>query len=265
MVKKISFVLILSLCCYALDAKTAALNLTGNANRAKIESIFNDGSYIDEYGRINYTKIVNILRSNSLMTLNYSQPFHMNVLFEANSSPMLTLKIINQILSDLGYSYILTKSLTISGSHMFWSIELNTQSLLNPATLYEEFKKNRIYLQQVKRTGQFDYVYVLDTGNAIINAKTYQSNSTYSLSKPLTPYFLNIYKKNKIVISANNGDSWIALVKIFDRNLQLLKQIKSTKPEKRLTIELPPNAFYMVIDDVFSLENIKRGLKIYIE
>ena len=58
---------------------------------------------------------------------------------------------------------------------------------------------------------------------------------------------------------------WICSIKVLDRDLNLITQIKSDKPEKEIYIKFPPNSYYMLIDDAFSLENIKRGLKIYIE
>lgn len=77
--------------------------------------------------------------------------------------------------------------------------------------------------------------------------------------------FLNVSGKSSIEIKSRSNDSWIALVKILDKNLKLISQVKSDKKEKEIYLNFPDEAFYLIIDDVFSLENIKHGLTIYIK
>ena len=99
----------------------------------------------------------------------------------------------------------------------------------------------------------------------MLKTLTYESDTEVQLSKPLEPYFLNVSGKSSIEIKSRSNDSWIALVKILDKNLKLISQVKSDKKEKEIYLNFPDEAFYLIIDDVFSLENIKHGLTIYIK
>ena len=49
------------------------------------------------------------------------------------------------------------------------------------------------------------------------------------------------------------------------KNLNLIDEKQSNKAVNGLKVSLPQNAKYIMIDDAVSLENIKRGLKIYLE
>ena len=49
------------------------------------------------------------------------------------------------------------------------------------------------------------------------------------------------------------------------KNLNLIDEKQSNKAVNSLKVSLPQNAKYIMIDDAVSLENIKRGLKIYLK
>ena len=85
------------------------------------------------------------------------------------------------------------------------------------------------------------------------------------LSKPLEPYLIDASGAKSAVISASTEDRWSAVVRILDKNLNLLDEKQSNKAVNSLKVSLPQNAKYIMIDDAVSLENIKRGLKIYLE
>ncbi|AII14174.1 hypothetical protein CIG2463D_0308 [Campylobacter iguaniorum] len=235
-------------------------------NSAKISSLFaNEPSFVDINGNLNYDKIATTLRTNSLLNLNYSSPTHMQVTFRTSSSPMLFLKVISQSLNNLGYTYFLTKNFQTMDSGISWTVSINTQFLLNPGNLYNELMGNNTFIKDIQRTGQFSFIYDIDMSKTVLDTAAYESDANVELSKPLEPYFFNINGKKSIEITADSSDNWIALVKVFDRNLKLISQLKSDKKEKVIDIEFPSDAYYILIDDAYSLENIKHGLKIYIK
>ena len=85
------------------------------------------------------------------------------------------------------------------------------------------------------------------------------------LSKPLEPYLIDIGGAKLVKLGANEADHWWAVVRILDKNLNLLDEKRSEKEVKNLDVLLPSGAKYLMIDDANSLENIKYGLKIYLE
>lgn len=64
---------------------------------------------------------------------------------------------------------------------------------------------------------------------------------------------------------AKPGDNWFVNVKILDEDMVISAQTKRDKPLRSFTLPIPQNAYYIVISDAKkNLENIKRGLNIYI-
>ncbi|ARR02801.1 hypothetical protein [Campylobacter vicugnae] len=235
-------------------------------NRDKIDQIFAvESEFIDSNDNLNYAKITNALRVNSLLNLSYSQPINLEISFYSPTSDILMFKSVSEALKSLGYSYFLSKSLKSDTQGIVWQITMNSRFILDPGALYKELSKNYIFIKDIKRDGQFSFVYSIDATKAVLSTHQYISDIEYDLNKPLEPYFLNISNKSEALIKSYASDRWICVIKVLDRDLNLITQIKSDKPEKEVYIKFPPNSYYMLIDDAFSLENIKRGLKIYIK
>ena len=92
-----------------------------------------------------------------------------------------------------------------------------------------------------------------------------QFSQEVQLSKPLEPYLIDVSGAKTATIGADGEDRWSAIVRILDKNLNLLEEKRSDKAINSLKVSFPQNAKYLMIDDAVSLENIKRGLKIYLE
>ena len=92
-----------------------------------------------------------------------------------------------------------------------------------------------------------------------------QFSQEVQLSKPLEPYLIDVSGAKSAAISASAEDRWSAVVRILDKNLNLIDEKQSNKAVNSLKVSLPQNAKYIMIDDAVSLENIKRGLKIHLQ
>lgn len=270
MVKGIFFLFIFAFSCFGFDLHSNVKSIISEQvyakNRDKIEQLFaTQSEFIDSNGNPNYAKITNTLRVNSLLNLSYSRPVNLEIAFYSLSSDILMFKSVSEALKNLGYSYFLSKSLKSDTEGIIWQISMDSRFILDPGALYRELGKNQIFIKDIKRDGEFSYTYNIDASKAVLTTHRYISDVEFDLSKPLEPYFLNISGKSEALIKSYASDRWISVIKILDRDLKLITQIKSDKPEKEIYIKFPPNSYYMLIDDAFSLENIKRGLKIYIK
>lgn len=270
MVKSISLLFILAMSCFGFDLysniKSIISEQTYAKNRDKIEKIFAiQSEFIDNNGNPNYAKITNTLRINSLLNISYSKPVNLEIAFYSPTSDILMFKSISEALKSIGYSYFLSKSLKSNTEGIVWQISMSSRFILDPGTLYKELGKNQIFIKDIKRDGEFSFTYSIDASKAVLSTHDYISDIDFDLPKPLEPYFLNINQKSEALIKSYISDSWICDIRVLDRDLNLITQIKSDKPEKEIYIKFPPNSYYLLIDDAFSLENIKRGLKIYIK
>lgn len=270
MVRGIALYFILILSSFGADLRSNIKSIISEQiyaqNIDKIENIFaNQFEFIDNNGNLNYPKITNTLRVNSLLSLTYSMPVNLEISFYSPSSDILMFKSVSGALKSIGYSYFLSKSLKSDTEGIIWQISISSRFILDPGILYRELIKNNIFIKDIKRDGQFSFTYSIDASRAVLSTHRYISDVEFDLPRPLEPYFLNINDKSQALIKSHPSDSWICSIKVLDRDLNLITQIKSDRPEKEIYIKFPPNSYYMLIDDAFSLENIKRGLKIYIE
>ena len=142
---------------------------------------------------------------------------------------------------------------------------IDTKFIPDPGSLYAVLKESGTEITDINRPGELSYEYVIDASNSSINQTPVQFSQEVQLSKPLEPYLIDVSGAKSATISASAEDRWSAVVRILDKNLNLLEEKQTSKPVNSLKVSLPQNAKYIMIDDAVSLENIKRGLKIYLE
>ena len=265
MVKKFIVTAILACVCFGANVSEIVDGILGRSD-AKVSALFGDGrEYIDENGNPNIAKISNALKSNSLLTLSYKEKVNLEIQFiSKRNDPLLLIKIVKDALNSLGFNEILTTEFANAQSAI-WGIRLNTKFTLDPGSLYTALKESDTVIEAIERTDNFSYKYILDTSKSTLNLTPVEVGKEVELSKPLEPYFIDISGASKAQISAKDGDTWFALVRILDRNLNLIDEKKNYKKTTRINLTLPSNAKYITIDDINSLENIKRGLKIHIQ
>lgn len=239
--------------------------IIGEGN-AKTNALFGDGrEYIDEYGNADIAKISNKLKANQLLALSYKQKADLEIKFiSERQDPLLLIKITKDALNRLGYNEIFTTDFTNADASV-WGVRIPTKFMLDPGSLYTALKESGTQIKAIERTGEFSYKYIIDTSRSSLNATSVQTGQTTELSKPLEPYLIDVGGANKISISAQDGDNWFALVRILDRNLNLISERREAKKTAKISLALPKDAKYITIDDTISLENIKRGLKIYLQ
>ncbi|QCD53325.1 hypothetical protein [Campylobacter sp. RM16192] len=233
---------------------------------AKTTALFSDGlDYLDGSGRPDIAKISNTLKSNSLFPTSYKEKVNLDIQFISNqANPLLLIKIVKEALNSLGFNEILTTEFANTKATI-WGIRLNTKFMLDPGSLYTALKNTNTIISAIEKTGDFSYKYILDTSKSILNLTPLEIGKEIELSKPLEPYFIDVNDASKVEITAKNGDSWFALVRILDNNLNLIEEQRKNKKTNKINFILPSNAKYITIDDANSLENIKRGLKIHIQ
>jgi len=264
-VKKLILLAVSAAFCLAGSVVDIAGGLLGQ-NSAKATQLFGDGSaYLNASGKPDIAKISNVLKSNSLLRLSYKQNVKVNIKFiSRQNNPLLIMKIAKDALNGLGYNNILTSEFSNAGG-VLWGVTIDTKFIPDPGSLYAALKESSTEITDINRPGELSYEYVIDASNSSINQTPVQFSQEVQLSKPLEPYLIDASGAKSAVISASAEDRWSAVVRILDKNLNLLDEKQTSKPVNSLKVSLPQNAKYIMIDDAVSLENIKRGLKIYLE
>lgn len=73
---------------------------------------------------------------------------------------------------------------------------------------------------------------------------------------------LDLKNATNLIIDANDLDNWFPKIFFLDKNLNLIKAVKSENKNHHFSELIPNGAIYAIVSDMYSLDNIRRGLKI---
>lgn len=237
---------------------------TYRAKENLIKALFaNEEQFINKTTRKADTiKIVSTLKHNGLLPLSYKAAQTLNLTFKINTKPLLSMRLINDALESLGYTYYLTKSITKNGDDISWSVNINTQNIVDPIMLRKKLQAQGCQINSIKKHGSFSWIYSLQTDNARLKTIAIPSSSPQDLGRPSKPYWLHVQHAKGVKVQANPNDRWFPHITLFDDALTPIDEIISDTNQKNIHVKIPQNAKYIRIDDKFLLDNIKRGLKV---
>lgn len=268
MVKKLGLFLIscIFLTCMGANLSTKELvnHLVNDSSASKkINLLFANLDLEDENNNPNIAQIIDILRSNSLIKLNYESPKTLKLSFKAHADATIFFRLLNETLAKLGYVYFIPTQLIITDKNISYQIQITSQYILDPAIFYDYLKKNDIYITDIRRLGEFDYEYTLDFSKAVFHPNTTLVLGEYKqLGKPLQDYVFSLQGAKYIKIKASVLDTWFPKILFLDKNLNLVLAINEKVRKKAYEVRVPKEVEFVVLSDSFDLDNIKRGLEV---
>ena len=210
-------------------------------------------------------RILETLKENGLLQLFYPDTKSISLTFSAQENPMLFMRIVNESLQSMGYSYYLTRHIRESVDGIEWTIGISTQHLVDPVLLSRQIQSRGAQIQNVIRKSEWEWQYQIDTHNAKPKVEPYGFNTTIALGKPIQPYWINVSDAAKMRLRSHAADRWFPSIVFFDATLHIIEEIRHEEARATLHVSIPENAVYAKIEDRFTLDNIKRGLSLYLE
>ncbi|WP_200762731.1 hypothetical protein [Nitrosophilus alvini] len=231
-----------------------------------IEKIFENRNefYLDE-SHVDIVKVVQRLKENGLLKLFFNEPRKLIVTFRTNGYPLFFIKLVSDKLRELGYYYFLTYEARNEDDGFYWSISLTAEYAIDPVILSNALKKEGCLILDIRREDEERWVYTVDINGAYLDVLELEPNVKTKLKKPVSDYWLALPKGRKISIASMPGNSWYPRVAIYDKRLHLLKVYKKDEKTSWIVLRLPENAYYIKISDIYTLGNIKNGLKVVLE
>ena len=225
----------------------------------KDENKFYTGSQVDIH------KLLNVIKNNNLLPLDFktSMDLHLSFATEQNN-PLIFMKMLQNSLNALGYSMPSTQKVMRDASGYLWKVSLRTSSAIDPVLFAQELKKQGCYITQMKRYSKSNWRYNININNIDIVPENTLFNKKIRLKKPLNPYWIDIERARSITINSYKANSWHPYVVFYDRDLKVLDNMTKERKSYNEQLSIPRNAKYVKISDIYTLENIKRGLSIYI-
>ncbi len=232
-------------------------NLIGVLFKDKISFLRVDNSVDD-------IKVLKKLKDNGVLKLFYAKPQKLSLTFSTTENPLIFMRVINESLSSMGYNYFLTKRALKDYDGFLWEIIISTEHIVDPLILSKNLQERGCFLESVDRADKNKWIYVVDTDNIKIEALKIEANKTTELKKPIKPYWIDVESMKSISFSSKMADRWFPSIVFYDNKLHIVQDFQKDSATNRLKLKIPEDAKYAKVADLYTLDNIKRGISIYL-
>jgi len=229
-------------------------------NKDFIDIIFSPASNYYVQDRIDNVKIIKTLKENGLLNLFFDKPKELNLSFITSGSPIFFLKIMGDTLRDIGYYRYVTVSSNLNVSEFTWNISLNSEYATDPLILQQELLKRGCSIVDIERESSTRWSYSIDMSNGYLDVQKLYGFEQVVLKRSLYAHWLNIQEIENLYIKSSVRNSWYPYITYYDKSLHLLEVIKRDVRSKFIHLEIPPQAMYMKISDLYTLKNVKDPL-----
>lgn len=230
-----------------------------------IRILFKDKSaFLKDDSSVDDIKVLERLKDSGILKLFYAKPQKLDLTFSTKENSLIFMRVINESLSSMGYNYFLTKQALKNSNGFLWEIIISTEHIVDPLILSNRLEARGCYLESIDRTSESEWAYVVNTDNIKIDAKKVEANRTIKLKKPIKPYWIEVKNMKTISFSSKIADRWHPSIVFYDEKLNIVKDYKKDSSTNRLKIKIPIDAKYAKVADLYSLDNIKRGISIYL-
>lgn len=235
------------------------------AKKKFLNILFKDQQKFHVGSEVDIHKVLSTLKENSLIRLDYkrNRELHLSFATEQNN-PLIFIKMIQNSLNTLGYSTPTTEKVMRDSSGFLYKVNLKTSSAIDPVLFASELTKQGCYIAQMKRYSKVNWRYNINISDIDIVPNETIFNKKMALKKPLNPYWIDVEQAKTLTLSSSRGNSWHPYIVFYDRDLKILDTISKELKSYNERLSIPRGAKYVKISDIYTLENLKRGLSVYI-
>ena len=231
-----------------------------NDNKAFINVIFDPKSAYYIGDRVNVVKIIQTLKGNGLLKLFFKRPQSFNLTFETNGSPIFFVRIMDDVLSGIGYFRYVTTAAHLDTSEFSWTINITSEYMTDPIILQKALQKNGCNIIDITKNSAKKWTYIIDMNGGRLNVPTFEDGKEMQLRQILYPRWFNVSKIRSLKVRSSRRNHWYPYISYYDASLHLLKLLKLDKIYKSLSLIIPKSAKYMKITDLYTLKNLRDGL-----
>ncbi|MDF1883720.1 hypothetical protein JHD49_07215 [Sulfurimonas sp. SAG-AH-194-C21] len=233
---------------------------TYNENSEFIDVIFDPEFAFFEKDRINSVKVVQTLKENGLLKLFFAKPSELKLNFTTSGAPLFFVKLMGDTLRNIGYYRYVTTASNLDASEFTWKIALTSEYATDPLVLEQELKKSGCKIIDIERNSAYEWTYVIDMGQGFLDIEVLDPREVRSLKRSLYAHWINVSKIKHLKISSSRRNSWYPYISYYDSSLHLLKVIRKDKIYHNINLNIPQNAKYMKIADLYTMKNIRDEL-----
>lgn len=234
-------------------------------NLIKILFKNSDDFYKKSDGNVDSLKVIKVLKDNGLFKMFYKTPVSLNIEFITTKNPLIFMKVISESLDAIGYNYFLTSKAQKTDDKFVWSINLRTEHLINPIAFSKELEKRGSTIDDIIKKKEHYWIYKINSDHAKLNAKVLDMDTTIKLTKPIQEYLIQNDGAKSIKMRTSFSDHWFPKVVFFDSSLHVISEKDINERTYVLKLDIPINCRYIKIGDLYTLDNIKHGLSVYMK
>jgi hypothetical protein len=231
-------------------------------NRSFIDIIFADQQRYYDNSNLSVIRVVETLKENGLLDLFFNKPHTFEVTFSTNSSPLFFVKLMGDTLHAMGYYRYITKSSKLNSSEFTWSVGITSEYATDPILLDKELFKRGCKIVDIERISSDKWNYTIDVSYAHLNTRKIYDGEEVILRHSQQEHWLDVSNVKKVTLWSLKGNNWYPYISYYDRSLRLLKVYKRDKKSWQVTLRLPKDCVYIKISDMYSLKNIKDGIRL---
>ena len=233
---------------------------TYSKNSEFIDVIFDPESAFYENDRINSVKVVQTLKENGLLKLFFDKPRELKLNFKTSGTPLFFVKIMGDTLRNIGYYRYVTTASNLDASEFTWNIALTSEYATDPLVLEQELSKSACKIIDIQRQSAHEWTYVIDMDKGFLDIEVLDAREESSLKRSQYAHWLNVSRIKYLHISSSRRNSWYPYISYYDASLHLLKVIRKDRIYRSINLDIPQNAKYMKIADLYTMKNIRDEL-----
>lgn len=245
-----------------LKIKSFLDEATYRENSEFINVIFDPESAFYQNQRINSVKVAQTLKENGLLKLFFTNPRELKLNFTTSGTPLFFVKIMGDTLRNIGYYRYVTIASNLDASEFTWNISLTSEYATDPLVLEQELQKSGCKIIDIERNSPYEWTYVIDMDRGYLDIAVITSREDIRLKRSLYAHWLNVSKIKTLNISSSRRNSWYPYISYYDASLHLLKVIREDEIYHSIRLDIPQNAKYMKIADLYTMKNIRDELKL---
>lgn len=234
-------------------------------NAEFINLIFEPKSTFYNNERVDVVKVVQTLKENGLLKLFFKKPHEIKLNFKTSGAPLFFVKIMGDTLRNIGYYRYVTIASNRDAAEFTWNIALTSEYVTDPLILEDELHKSGCHIIDINRDSKTEWTYVVDIANAFLNVDTLHVDEIKTLKRSLYAHWLNIVNVKELKIVSTRHNKWYPYIAYYDASLHLLKVVKENSIHYKMNLDIPQNAKYIKISDLYTLQNIRDELTLYPE
>jgi len=243
------------------------LNLIGEdkymRNKEYIDILFTPSTQFYKQEHLDSVKVMQTLVENQLFSTKLPYKRELKIALKTDGSPSLFVKLMKDSLRNLGYYRYNTLSSDFDGTTFVWKISFQSSMIPDIVKIQEQLNKVGSSVVDIEKITEDEWSYSVDISHSTLESIKVYSGEKVVLKHSLDPYWIDVRDIKKITVGSSRRNSWYPQIALFDMNLKLLKVIKKDQRTKVMTLELPQNAIYMKLADIYTMKNIRDSLTLY--